>query len=146
VAAKIINLIVASFVVFGSWGNVLRTQTISSTRDGAYTSEQASQGKTLYSKQCAICHGTALEGMGQNPPLAGDDFINNWDGQTLADLDAKIQTTMPATSPGSLTPAETTQLLAYILSANQFPAGKTAIPDDPSKLKAIRIDKPQQKP
>ena len=117
-----------------------------STRDGVYTAEQAQQGKTLYAQQCTKCHGASLEGTGQNPPLTGDDFLNNWQGQTLADLFTRIRTTMPAIKPGSLTPAETSQLVAYILDANTFPSGKTELPADPGPLKAIHIDAPQAKP
>ncbi|MHB8390648.1 MAG: c-type cytochrome [Acidobacteriaceae bacterium] len=117
-----------------------------STRDGVYTAEQAQQGKTLYTQLCIECHGASLEGMGQNPSLTGDDFLNNWQGQTLADLFTRIRTTMPALKPGSLTPAETALLVAYILDANTFPSGKTVLPADPVPLKAIHIDAPQAKP
>ena len=44
---------------------------------------------------------------------------------------------MPATKPGSLTPVEVTQLIAYILDSNSFPAGKTELPADPIPLKTI---------
>ncbi|MBT9330781.1 c-type cytochrome [Paracidobacterium acidisoli] len=115
-----------------------------STQDGVYTSEQADQGKALYTaKMCSTCHGATLGGFGQNPPLAGNDFLNNWSDQTVGDLFSKIQTTMPATAPGSLKPEETAQIVAYILSANKFPAGKTELPQDTAKLKTIHITKPQ---
>jgi len=128
-------------LLFGFAGQMLSAQAASSTRDGVYTVEQAQQGKASYGKQCSMCHRPDLEGMGQNLPLVGDDFLNNWDDQTLADLSTKIRTSMPASKPGSLTQTETVQLIAYILSANKFPAGKTELPIDPSKLKAIHIDK-----
>src|SRR6266702_4416067 len=69
---------------------ILFTQTGSSTRDGVYTADQAQQGKAIYGKQCAMCHGAALLGVGQIAPLAGDDFMANWTGKTLADLYANI--------------------------------------------------------
>jgi S-disulfanyl-L-cysteine oxidoreductase SoxD len=110
------------------------------TQSGVYTADQAQQGKALYtSTACAACHGPSLQGAGQNPPLAGKDFLTNWTDQTVADLFSKIQTTMPATKPGSLKPEETAQIVAYILSANKFPAGTTALPDDSGKLKEIKI-------
>jgi mono/diheme cytochrome c family protein len=113
-----------------------------STRDGAYTVEQAQQGKALYQKQCAMCHGDALEGVGKNAPLAGKAFLDKWTDQTLADLFMKINTTMPASSPGMMTPDETSQVLAYILSMNKFQSGKNPLPTDPDGLGAIRITNP----
>ncbi len=132
--------------LFGFAVHLLSAQIASSTRDGVYTVEQAQHGKVLYGKQCSMCHRPDLEGMGQNLPLVGDDFLNNWDDQTLADLYTKTHTSMPASKPGSLTPTETVQLLAYILSVNKFSAGKTDLPIDLSKLKAIHIDKLATKP
>jgi S-disulfanyl-L-cysteine oxidoreductase SoxD len=113
----------------------------SSTRDGVYTAGQAQQGKALYDKQCALCHGAMLQGVGQIVPLAGDDFMTNWAGRTLADLYTQTQTTMPTSQPGSLKPDEIGQLLAYILSINRFPAGKAELPQKLDSLKAIHIDR-----
>lgn len=118
-------------------------QSGSSTRDGVYTAAQANQGQALYTKQCAMCHGPGLEGSGQNPPLAGDAFMQNWAGQTLADLFGKIQATMPATAPGSLKPDAVTQAIAYILKENKFPAGKKPLPDSAEKLQNIHIETPR---
>jgi mono/diheme cytochrome c family protein len=121
---------------------VLVAQSASSTRDGVYTSDQADQGHTLYTKQCAMCHGDALEGGDPNPPLVGGQFLQNWTGQTLGDLSMKIQTTMPATQPGSLKPDEVAQVIAYILRENKFPAGKTALPQSMDQLNSIHIEAP----
>ena len=114
----------------------------SSTRDGVYTAEQAGQGKVLYQKQCASCHGNALEGHGKNVPLAGDVFLDKWTDQTMADLFMKTNATMPASDPRTLTPDETSRVLAYILSMNKFQPGKNPLPTDPDGLGAIHIAKP----
>jgi quinoprotein glucose dehydrogenase len=111
-------------------------------RSGVYTAEQAQQGKTIYQNQCGMCHGDALEGSGQNSPLAGTTFLNNWNEQTAADLFMKTIVMMPSGEPGTLTPKDTAQVLAYILSANKFPAGKTELPSDPQSLETIHIVKP----
>ncbi len=123
---------------------VLLAQSAGSTRDGVYSHAQAEQGHALYTQQCVMCHGAQLEGSGQNPPLTGQAFQQNWKGQTLADLYTQIQSTMPATKPGSLQPDQVSQLIAYILSANSFPAGTTDLPDSSDKLKAIQFDLPAQ--
>ena len=136
---------IASFL-FGFSQQQLPAQTGLSTNSGVYTADQALQGEAIYTEKCAICHGDNLQGKDQNPPLAGDDFLNNWVGQSLGDLDIMIHTTMPATHPGSLAQPETTKLLAYILSVNKYSAGETALPSTLKQLRAIHIDKPQAKP
>lgn len=112
------------------------------TKDGIYTGEQANLGKTLYGQQCAECHGDKLEGKGQNPPLAGADFMSQWQDQTLDDLYTVIKGTMPANKPGSLTPEQSVQLIAYLLQVNNMPAGKTELPKDEAYLKTVHIEKP----
>ena len=113
-----------------------------STRNGVYTAEQAQQGKTIYQNRCGMCHGNSLDGLGQNSPLKGSAFLNNWTGQTMADLFMKTIVMMPATNPGTLTPKETAEVIAYMLSANKFPTGKVELPSDPKSLEMIHIDKP----
>jgi S-disulfanyl-L-cysteine oxidoreductase SoxD len=119
---------------------VLQGQTGQSTKDGVYTAEQARRGEAIYRKQCASCHGEALEGQGATPPLTGDDFASNWNGQPLKDLFDKIQTTMPADHPGTLTREQNADLTAFLLSANKFPAGKVALGSDPESLGRIRFE------
>jgi mono/diheme cytochrome c family protein len=113
-----------------------------SARNGVYTAAQAQQGKTMYQNQCGMCHGDALEGSGQNSPLTGTAFLNNWTGQTVADLFMKTIVMMPAMDPGTMSPKDTADVIAYILSANKFPAGKTELPSDPQSLEMIHIVKP----
>src|ERR1700730_1369249 len=96
-------------------------QATSSVWDGVYTREQAGRGKSLYGKECASCHGTALDGSGTAPPLAGPDFKNNWNGQTVDDLFEKMQTSMPADQPGRLSREQNAGILAFLLSSNGFP-------------------------
>lgn len=121
----------------------LQAQTPSATAasSGVYTAAQAQQGNAAYQKQCASCHGDDLGGSGQTPPLNGDEFMTNWQGQTMGDLFEKVQTSMPADHPGTLTREQTADLLAYLLSSNHFPAGKTDLPTDAAALKQIHIDK-----
>ena len=113
-----------------------------SIRNGVYTAEEAQRGKAIYQNQCGMCHGDALEGQGQNSPLAGTIFLNNWTGQTVADLFMKTIVMMPAMDPGTLTPKDTAEVIAYILRANKFPAGKTELSSDPQSLEMIHIVKP----
>jgi len=110
---------------------------------GVYAEEQTPRGETVYKEQCAACHGDNLEGSGPMPPLAGMDFLTNWQGKTLGDLYEKTQTTMPATAPGTLTPEQTADLLAYMLKASKYPAGATPLVGKVEELAPITIDAPK---
>lgn len=133
-------------LVAASWllvqGGLLAQSTVS-VRDGVYSKAQAADGKADYEKLCVSCHGEDLQGGDQNPPLIGDDFLANWEGQTMAELFNSVQTMMPADHPGTLTKEQTARLLAYILSANKFPDGMSDLPQDASSLKQIQIEKPK---
>ena len=109
---------------------------------GVYTAEQATRGDAIYKEQCAACHGDNLEGSGPMPPLAGMDFLANWQGKKLGDLYEKTQTTMPATAPGTLTPEQTADLLAYLLKSSKYPAGTAALEGKMVALLPITIDAP----
>jgi S-disulfanyl-L-cysteine oxidoreductase SoxD len=143
-SARTCRLLTAKLLTLGLCQQFVFAQASShqvSTANGAYSAEQAQQGKLIYQNQCAMCHGNALEGQGQNSPLAGSVFVNKWSGQTVADLFAKTIVMMPAMNPGTLTPNDTAKVIAYILSANRFPAGTTELPSDPRSLEMISIEK-----
>jgi len=118
-------------------------QATRSSNEGVYTADQATKGDAVYKEQCAACHGDNLEGSGPMPPLAGKDFLTNWQGKTVGDLYEKTQTSMPATAPGTLTPEQTAHLMAYMLSVSKYPAGSAALPDKMDDLKKITIDAPK---
>ena len=120
--------------------SILRSGDAASVWDGVFTGEQAARGEASYRKACASCHGEALDGKGQAPPLTGSDFKGNWNGQTLGDLFDKIQTSMPADNPGSLKPAENADVLSFMLKANAFPAGRSELASDSDALKKIRFE------
>ena len=115
-------------------------QAPASVWDGVYTDEQAARGVSLYQRECASCHGKALEGAGVFPSLAGDDFKSNWDGRPLGDLFEKMRVSMPADHPGKLNGDRNADILAYMLKQNGFPAGSTAMKGDANALKSVRFD------
>jgi mono/diheme cytochrome c family protein len=89
---------------------------------GWYTEDQADAGAHLFQANCAACHGAKLGG-GMGPPLAGEAFLTKWGAHTLADLSAFEHKQMPLTAPGSLTDQDYTDITAFILQENGFPAG-----------------------
>ena len=116
----------------------LTTNSLAAQGGGAYTADQATAGKAVFDAQCALCHGQNLEGSA-GPQLAGSDFIGKWSGQTADDLRDFIQTQMPLTNPGSLKPAQTLAVLAYILQKNKYQAGSTEL--TAASAKKVKIAK-----
>ena len=119
-------------------------QSSRSVWDGVYTSEQAQRGEALYARQCARCHGAQLTGGEAAPPLAGGDFLSNWNGLTVGDLFERVRVSMPADRPGQITREQNADILAHILRANQFPAGKSELEQQAEVLKQIRIEPAKQ--
>jgi mono/diheme cytochrome c family protein len=108
--------------------------------DGVYTEEQAKRGEPVYQKECASCHGASLGGGESAPPLTGGAFLSNWNGFTLGDLFDRIRKTMPQSGPGRLTRQQDADVLAFMLSRNKFPPGKTEIYRQSEMLKEIRFE------
>ena len=111
-----------------------------SVRDGVYSGEQAKRGNALYAQQCASCHGAELAGAEITPALVGGAFTSNWDGLTLGDLSERIRISMPADNPGKLGRQQVADLLAFILSVNQFTAGNAELPRETELLKQIKFE------
>jgi len=122
-------------------------ETTRSVWDGVYTEEQAKRGEEIYGKECAACHGATLVGGGGAAPLTGGTFLSNWNGLTVGDLYERIRKTMPQGALGKLSKQEDADVLAYLLSFNKFPAGKTELQKQVEFLKEIRFEatKPEAK-
>jgi mono/diheme cytochrome c family protein len=137
---------VCSVIVAGVYVSamaVVGAQGAKSVNEGIYSEAQAKRGEAIYKEQCAACHGDNLEGTGPMPPLAGKDFLANWQGKPVADVFEKTQTSMPATAPGSLSPAQTADVVAYMLSQSKYPAGSADMADKAEALKSINLDAPK---
>jgi S-disulfanyl-L-cysteine oxidoreductase SoxD len=119
-------------------------ETTGSARDGVYTLAQASQGAQAYAQHCAVCHGASLGGVGEAPALIGAQFISDFDGLTLGDLFERIRMTMPLTNPGALSPDQYSDILAFVLKSNGFPAGPRELYKRSEYLNVIRFDAPAQ--
>ncbi len=136
---KIIALLtVSGFMVSGLYATV-GAQAAKSVKEGVYTAEQAKRGETLYKENCAACHGEDLAGSGPMPALAGNDFVANW--KTVGDLFEKTHSSMPASAPGSLSEQQTSDIIAFMLSKSNFPAGTTELAAKQDALMQIKIEK-----
>lgn len=98
-----------------------------------YTDAQALTGRNIYYQTCAVCHGQDLTGK-VGPALIGRQFHQMVAAQhmTAPLLMQFITTQMPQTKPGSLTPTQCSDIMAFILKQNGFPSGdKPLSADDP---------------
>jgi len=105
-----------------------------------YTDAQAASGRQLYFRTCAVCHGEDLAGK-VGPALTGRQFHQMVAAQnmTAPALFQFIATQMPQTKPGSLTPTQCTEIMAFILQRNGYPAGGTPLTADSPDLKNINL-------
>lgn len=142
--------LVALVIVATAWaamlGTAVRAQQAASDEEtkiwtGVYTEAQAARGKNIYEAYCTRCHGLNLLGGRQGgvggPALKDNNFWVSWERAPLAALYGKTSRTMPADSPASLREDDYTDVVAFLLSENKFPAGKVDLP--PTGLDAIRI-------
>jgi mono/diheme cytochrome c family protein len=114
--------------------------------DGVYTSEQANRGQDLYDKKCSECHQDDLSGGGDEAAavLRGADFFARWKDRPVAELFQKIAESMPKNAPGSLSPKDTADVVAFLFKKNQVPASDVDLSTDVGKLgQVVMTDKPR---
>ena len=112
-----------------------------SVRDGVYTNEQADRGEVLYDDQCAVCHGAIRQFVPEMAALLGDhNFRNAWRGRSLGEMFGYIRETMPQDAPGTLSGAQTAEIIAHMLRGNRLPAGEAALAEDEETLNGIPFD------
>jgi mono/diheme cytochrome c family protein len=109
------------------------------TWDSVYTASQAARGETAYAKTCARCHGASLGGGDESPALTGGNFLGNWNGLPLSDLQKRIKTTMPSDTVGVYDIQLVTDVIAFMLRANGYPAGAAELPKEAEPLKEIIV-------
>ncbi len=100
-------------------------------KDGVFTAEQVASGQQVYDSQCKTCHNMRFY----------RDTLRSWNNQPLLYLWENIMGTMPADNPGSLMFEEYTDVIAYILSENGFPAGDLKLDPD-NGMDSIKILSP----
>src|SRR5262245_10317432 len=110
--------------------------------DGIYTEAQAKRGQSLFTENCANCHGMELTGDQFAPPLTGAVFVAKWKDRPVADLFELMRVTMPQTAPGGFNRQQNADMLAFILQKNRLPAGKSDLPPQAEALSQIKLAMP----
>lgn len=107
---------------------------------GVFSTGQATEGRAVYARACAACHGANLQPAGGVPTIAGAAFLANWRGKSVGELYAYTREFMPTGSGGSLPDAQYLAVVAYILGENGFPAGASPLDPDEAILRSIGIE------
>jgi mono/diheme cytochrome c family protein len=95
----------------------------------AAVAAQATRGRALYDEKCADCHANRMWGQ-------------DWPEKSVFDVYDVVKNFMPEDNPGSLSAAQTRDILAYILQNNKLPAGKVELPEAEADLKQIALATP----
>jgi mono/diheme cytochrome c family protein len=139
-------IVTTAFIAIGTVGSVGALAALAAqaanTSAGVYSDAQSARGQAVSEKSCESCHGMKLSGSDIGPTLVGDYFTSNWVDRSVGDLYEKIHTTMPADAPGTLSPAQTADVIAYIFKLNKFPPGSNDLGSESAALNGIKIAKP----
>ena len=108
--------------------------------DGVYSEAQSTRGEQTYAVTCVACHAADLTGGQVVPALVGEAILNKWNGVMAGEIFEQIRQTMPQDNPGSLSAAQTADLLAFIFKKNKFPEGKVELGTEFDALNAVRIE------
>ncbi|HET9217247.1 MAG TPA: cytochrome c [Terriglobia bacterium] len=119
--------------------------------DGVFTADQAARGWREFQEHCSSCHGAELQGSAEAKALKGDRFWADWKESTVDYLFERISKSMPFSEDGSLAGTLTQQtyidIVAHILSVNEFPAGPKELTKDSSVgVQIIRKEGPGELP
>lgn len=117
-----------------NWSSSAATTAMPQSK-GWYTPVQAARGAKSYKNNCASCHGKKLEG-GMGPALVGRQFWTTYGGKRLSTLWSTVHTEMPMMAPGSVSPQNSIDIMAFLLQKNGVPSGTTPLDDtvDLSKM------------
>ena len=103
-----------------------------------FTDVQAKTGYAKFLGNCAMCHGTHLEGR-SGPGLKGPNWANAKADYTVGEVFTVVSQQMPATNPGSLEHADYEQIMAFLLQQNGYPAGSKPLDFDTATASKVPL-------
>ena len=115
---------------------------VTGPRVASYDADQARNGRAVFDRACRGCHTIASDAAptktGDPIPLVGPRFVAKW--RTVGDLFSKTRSTMPANAMGQLSIPDTLDVVAYMLQANGFRAGRIALSPELPRLHGLVLD------
>jgi len=96
--------------------------------DGVYTQQQAARGAASFTSNCSRCH--SVEANDSRRLLAGKNFWQSFRESTVERLLDYVSKNMPNGAGGSLDAGTYADLVAFILSRNDLPAGAAELTKD----------------
>ena len=119
---------IAAFLIPCGYLPTASAQEFNSRSIATYTAEQAAQGKAVYAKSCASCHGQTLGGSEFASALNGMTFSNNWGGKSAGELFTYINTKMPPATPGNWARRLPRRLLPTCSKRTEYSRGRAHCP------------------
>jgi mono/diheme cytochrome c family protein len=98
-------------------------------QDGVYTEAQAKRGEAVYEQHCQACH----------VPAFFEAKFQVWKNQPVSALYDTVSFSMPESNPGGLALQEYTDVMAYIFSLLNYPAGDKELSHEDGSMDEIII-------
>ncbi len=102
---------------------------MASAGGSTFSETQADRGRDIFRAACTECH--------YSSEFSDSQFKFKWSRRSAGGLYQLIQTSMPETAPGSLTPEESVDIVSYIMRMNGFEPGSGELSSDRAVLDAI---------
>jgi len=135
-------LTVAAMMAIGAPNAAAQAKTV---WDGVYTQQQATRGASSFTAYCARCH--SADTSEERRPLAGKAFWQSHRESTVDRLLDYVSKNMPNGAGGSLEANVYADLVAFILSRNDLPAGAAELTKESANgVQIITKDGPGELP
>ena len=97
----------------------------------SFTTAQANRGRDTFRATCTECH--------YSSEFSDSQFKFKWSRRAAGNLYQVIETEMPETDPGSLSPTQVVELVSYMLRMNGFEPGEDELSADRAVLDGISL-------